>query len=354
MKGRKQTLAYWACQVIGWAGFVTVGLVFIALYPSGPPLRKFVLAYGAAAIIGIAISHAYRNWLRRRGWPTLPPLRLLPRVIGASVLVGAAITLPLSGVYWLIFDPAFLRSGGWSWVFPAVCTWSCAMFVWNLAYFGHDYFQQVRQAQIAALRRDVAAKDAELRGLIAQLNPHFLFNSLNGLRGLIGEDPSRAQAMVTELAGLLRYSLASERRPLVALGEELEAVQAYLRLEGIRLEERLHATVDASEEARAAAVPPMLVQTLVENGIKHGVATLPQGGEIRIEARVAGGRLELEVCNSGTWTAATGSACVGLENARERLRLLYDGAGELEVGGNGAGMVRARVALPVRRAECAR
>ncbi|MGH9519369.1 MAG: sensor histidine kinase [Terriglobales bacterium] len=351
MDARRKRRAYWRCQIIGWALYSVLGLIFIALFPPGPPFWRFVLVYIIAAAVAIGCTHAYRHWLQGRGWNRRAPLPLFPRVIGASIVVGLAITFIMIGVYYLSFNFAFLRSDGWAWLFPALYIWIGSVFGWNLLYFGQHYFEQSRQAEIEGLQARVAAKESALRSLIAQVNPHFLFNALNSLRGLIAEDPPRAQAMVTELASLLRYALASEHQPLVTLAAELEAVEAYLQLEGIRLEDRLRCDIQVSPAARAATVPPMLVQTLVENGIKHGVAQLPRGGEIRVEADVRDGRLELAVWNSGTWRQDPGSTRLGLENARERLRLLYGDAAELEVGGDANGMVRARLHLPVRALE---
>lgn len=350
MDARGKRRAYWRCQVIGWGLYSAIGLVFIALFPPGPPFWRFAIVYAIAAVIAIGCTHVYRSWLRGRGWTRRAPLPLLPRVVGASVVVGLAITLLMVVVYFFSFSQQFLRSDGWSWVFPAVYIWIGAAFGWNLLYFGQHYFEQVRQAEIEGLQARVAAKESALRSLIAQVNPHFLFNALNSLRGLIGEDPSRAQNMVTELADLLRYALASERQPLVALAEELEAVTAYLQLESIRLEDRLRFEIHVSPEARAAAVPPMLVQTLVENGIKHGVAQLPGGGVIRVLAEVKDHQLGVEVWNSGVWREAPGTTRLGLENARERLRLLFGGEGQLDVAGDGLAMVRARLRLPLRAA----
>src|SRR5690606_9276799 len=126
-----------------------------------------------------------------------------------------------------------------------------------------------RAAEVERWRLQAAVKDAELAALRAQVNPHFLFNSLNSIRALIVEDPARAQQVVTQLAALLRYTLQAGATSTVPLEAELHAVRTYLALESIRLEERLRYTIDVDDAVRQAPVPPMLVQTLVENGIKH-------------------------------------------------------------------------------------
>jgi len=352
MNRRSHARAYWTCQLVGWTAYAALGLVFIALFPPGPAFWRFALTYAAAAAIAVGATHLYRGWMRRRQWRRLPPQRLLPRVGAASALLGAGITALLALVYPLMFARPFLQAGGWSWLFPALCTWMGAAFFWNVIYFGLHYFEQYREAEIGALRLAVAAKDANLRALQTQLNPHFVFNALNSVRALVSEDPGRAQLMVTELACLLRYTLSAERRPTVPLAEELEAVGAYLKLEGIRLEERLRVEIAADPATLAQPVPILLLQTLVENGIKHGIAPLPQGGRLRITARLAGTRLEVEIVNSGRWPGARTAGDrqpggVGLENARARLHLLYAGQARLEIGDQGAGEVMAAVSLPL-------
>ena len=125
-----------------------------------------------------------------------------------------------------------------------------------------------------ALELSLVARDAQLRALRAQVNPHFLFNSLNSLRGLITEDPARAAAMVTGFAGLMRYSLDSDSRETVTLAEEMEAVDDYLGLERVRFEDRLLVERAIAPEALEVRIPPMMVETLVENAIKHGIANI--------------------------------------------------------------------------------
>ena len=198
------------------------------------------------------------------------------------------------------------------------------------------------------LRSRAAAQDAELRALKAQLNPHFLFNALNSIRALISLDPPRAQALVTELAGLLRYAIGSSDAQLVPLERELQVTRGYLSLESARLEERLRVRIDVPDDCLRAPVPALLVQGLVENGIKHGVARLAEGGEIALSARMDAGQLRLEVTNPtapGSAPRAPGAG-VGLQNARERLRLLFGNLASLELDEASPGVLVARLRLP--------
>jgi LytS/YehU family sensor histidine kinase len=149
---------------------------------------------------------------------------------------------------------------------------------------------ELRQSELAR-----ALQVAELRLLKSQLNPHFLFNSLNSVRALIADDPTGAQKAVTQLARTLRYTLTAGQEEVVSLERELEIVADYLELESLRLGERLHIERAIAVDARVAHIPVMLLQTVVENAIKHGIAELPQGGVLRLSADVRDGALIVEV-----------------------------------------------------------
>jgi LytS/YehU family sensor histidine kinase len=249
----------------------------------------------------------------------------------------------------IVFGWAALRASGFGWVFPAIFIWSVTIFLWAVIYFGVHYFESYQTAEMEKLRLAVVAKDAQLGVLLSQVNPHFIFNCLNSLRALIIEDPPRAQSMVTELAGMLRYSLQSGKTEAVPLETELEAVSAYLKLEAIRLEERLCVVIDMDPESLQTRIPPMLLQTLVENGVKHGVARLAQGGEIRVASQMQNGALKIRVRNSGQLAESTESTRVGLKNIRQRLQLLYGDAASLDLRNQDAEFVIAEVSIPIAK-----
>lgn len=197
-------------------------------------------------------------------------------------------------------------------------------------------------------RAQVSLQQAELRLLKSQLNPHFLFNALNGLRSLIADEPDRARAAVTHLAKTLRYTLAVGEEDLVSLERELEMVDDYLALESMRLADRLRVEREIAAEARTTRIPAMLLQTLVENAIKHGIADLKEGGTLRIAARVEGDRLVLNVTNPRPpGPPASNPEGVGLRNASERLRLLFGDRGTLRLDASNAAQVVAEVRVPL-------
>jgi len=278
----KRSQVYILCQLLGWYAQAAGNIIFSRL---GEAITwKPVALYMWGALAGILTTHALRAFIRRRQWLKLSPLRALPRVAAAALVTGAAITALVTAGWPLAFGMAALRKAGYSWILPVVSIWSITVFLWEAIYFGVHYFESFQTSEVEKLRLAVVAKDSQLRALISQVNPHFIFNCLNGLRAMIVEDPARAQDMVTELSNILRYSLQSGRTETVPLETELEAVTAYLKLEAIRLEERLRIHIEVDPESLETRIPPMLLQTLVENGIKHGVARLPGGGEIRVDS----------------------------------------------------------------------
>jgi LytS/YehU family sensor histidine kinase len=214
---------------------------------------------------------------------------------------------------------------------------------WSIAYVR---ITERRAREQKDAKMQLALRGAELRALEAQINPHFLFNSLNSIRGLVVEDPQKAQDMITRFAALLRYNLNRERQHTVPFSEEADIVADYLALESVRFEGRLRVQVDVDPAARAIQVPPMILQTLVENALKHGVSRRPEGGEVQISAAANDGKLVLQVTNSGELgSARPADTQLGLKNIRERLHLLYgDRASFLLQNGNGT--VVARVEIP--------
>jgi hypothetical protein len=331
--------SYWICQFAGWGSFTLYVLLGYLFAAEERHTWDYFSIIGCNAVLCPAISHELRrqiylrDWLQRRLREVVPILVVLTLVISAAlttaVCVGAVVVTH-GTIVWQMPLSIFI---GFTWAFAG----------WFVIYFS---VQGRRRREALQLELAVVSRDAQLRGLRAQVNPHFLFNSLNSLRHLILADPQRAVTMVTGLADLLRYSLASDRTDMVPLGEELAIVDEYLGLEQVRLDERLRVERAIDPAVLPVRVPPLLVQSLVDNAIKHGVATLPQGGVVRLSAHVAGPAVEILVANTGFFTRPAGDNGYGLTNARERLRLLYDGAASLTFRQEGT-MTVAELRIPV-------
>jgi len=347
---------YAACQAGGWGLYTLMNVLLALVTPSmegGAPLHRVVLLCTIGSLVGVCVTHLARSRLRLREWVRLPMRALAVRVVGASLGLGAAQTL----LAFLAFYPFIASPSGAShphiqlagFLYP-LTIWTLVMFMWLLVYCTVHFIHHARTVELERWKLEAAARSAELRFLKSQLQPHFLFNCLNSTRALITEDPQRAQEVVTRLSSLLRYALASREPETVTLERELQVVRDYLGLEGVRLDERLRVREDVAPEALGAPVPAMLVQSLVENAIKHGIARMPEGGEVTLSAHVREGALCLEVTNTAAPAStppAPHSSGVGLHNASERLRLLCGAGASLQLDQSQAATTTARVRIPL-------
>jgi two-component system sensor histidine kinase AlgZ len=348
------SVAYWALQFAGW------GLYFWA-QASGEVIFADVLwskaaaLWGGVCISGFALTHLLRWIIGRRRWLSLPPRALLIRMLIATALLAATldvITISLSLAEYNapvapILGALYRRLPLNGQLINQFINSLIVTLIWVGLYLGlavqrHRYAAQVRQAELAQLLHS-----AELRLLKAQLNPHFLFNALNGVRALIADEPARAQHAVTQLARTLRYTLVSSDEELVSLARELEMADDYLALEGLRLADRLNIVRYIGPEAMQARVPVMLIQTLIENAIKHGIAELKQGGTLRIEAHVVNAELSIQIFNPRPINAPVpASQGTGLRNSSQRLRLLFGSRASLRLDLSRPGEATAEVRLP--------
>ncbi|MBS0660688.1 MAG: histidine kinase [Verrucomicrobia bacterium] len=345
---------YWTCQVAGWG--IYAGVNFLLFRGHAPFLVAAALAL-IFSLEGLLLTHAYRHWIHRRGWRELPAgallLRALPSLFALAALLVACVPLNVLLVRSLVgaqprpeFD--MLSPGALAGIFFNL---SFLMALWSALYFGYHFVEARRRAEIDRWRLAAALSEAELRALRAQVNPHFLFNALNSLRSLINEDPARARESVTQLAAILRYSLESAAQPTVPLAAELRMVDDYLALEQSRFEDRLQVRREIEPAALALPVPPMLVQTLVENAVKYGVSRQPGPGFVALRVARERGRNELvlEVRNRGELAAAGDSTGLGLANARERLTRLFGPGASLQLAAQ-ADEVSALVRIPLASA----
>ncbi|HEV2987165.1 MAG TPA: histidine kinase [Candidatus Angelobacter sp.] len=348
MSSSRRTKIYWLCQFLGWGIHGAINLLLtLAFVPGSSSVRKqYTIIFASAAPLAILTTHCFRLFLKRRAWLRLSAAKAFLRVIVSSVVLGSIITALVSLVWLGVFGREPFRQLNW---LPGVIfQWTSVVFIWTLVYFGVHYLEQYRQSEMEKLQLAVVAKESQLQGLVSQINPHFIFNCLNSLRALILENPSGAQNMVTQLAAILRYSLQSGKALTVPLGEELEIVNTYLQLEAIRFEERLAIKMEMAPETLSIQVPPMLLQSLVENGVKHGIEKLPQGGKISVTSRIEQDTLKIAVMNSGRLLDGSNSTQLGLMNATERLRLLYGDRAALVLRNDGPGSVLAEITIPVQ------
>jgi LytS/YehU family sensor histidine kinase len=203
-----------------------------------------------------------------------------------------------------------------------VSLWIIFLF-WNLIYFSFKYFQSYKRSEINALRYLASSREFELSNLKSQLNPHFMFNSMNSIRALVDIEPIKAKEAITKLSSILRTTLQMNKSKEIYLSSEIELVKDYLSLEKIRYEERLVFELKVDENVNNIKIPPFIIQSQVENAIKHGVSVLPGKCYIVIEAFKLGGFLKIKVSNTGKISNKTPETGVGFINSKQRLELLY-------------------------------
>jgi hypothetical protein len=351
-------LAYWVFQLTGW-GVITLGRFIGGITVLDLAWPRLLLELLLVNTVGLVLSHSLHGFVRRNRWRMLPIRRLIWRILVVSFVCGAPLGIVTQFTYLsALVDPGTLLKE----YAPAlqfqlalpfgialeIANWTAVFIVWLVIYFTAIAVREHRSAQFKQSELARALQLAELRLLKSQLNPHFLFNALNTVRSLIADNPARAQDAVTRLAKTLRYTLTSPQDELVTLSQELDIVADYLELESMRFEDRLRVEIHVPDDAAGVPIPAMLLQTLVENAIKHGIAQLPLGGLVRISSVVRNVTLTLEVENprppAPIRAAHDG---VGLSNARDRLRLLFGTRASLDLDLSQPSVTTARLCIPI-------
>lgn len=271
--------------------------------------------------LGIGISHLYRNYIVRSKLLE----RSLPVQISAMIsfsLIKGLLFFLLSFLLWKLFR-LNIQELNMVFVFESVINFTVIFSIWNIIYFGFHYFQNYKRTEIDSLRYLAASKESQLMSLKAQLNPHFIFNCMNSIRALIDENPTKAKDSVTRLSNILRNTLLLDKKREISLREEMELVQNYLDLEHIRYEERLNYHIELDDRVLDCTLPPFIIQSQVENAIKHGISRIPGKGMIRVQAYPEDDQLCIRVSNTGMISSREPLTGVGFRNSKQRLELLY-------------------------------
>lgn len=339
---------FWVLQSAGWLGYFS--LHFLSAMGHGKPW-DYVWVSAAATAIGFGVTSFLRLGFRAT-WQ-LPTSRMIAASCLLLVLATAAYSLTYAeAVFRWCFE---CRPGS---LLGYIGYFGSALYVmlsWSGLYFGIKFSREIAHERENALRANATAHEAQLKMLRYQLNPHFLFNTLNAISTLVLDNQNAtANRMVTGLSAFLRHSLDSDPMQRVSLDEELEAITRYLGIEQVRFGERLRVVIDASPDARRALVPSLMLQPLIENCIKHAVSRRIEGGTIAVRAAVVGDCLQIRVEDDGPGLPAecdgngNGNG-VGLANTRERLKVLYGARQNVQVrtrGPDGGGGVEVALNLP--------
>ncbi|HSN73276.1 MAG TPA: histidine kinase [Steroidobacteraceae bacterium] len=338
---------FWPLQIGGWTGAFLMS--YLAALAHGKPAEYWTVtlsAYGTGFVVTLGL-----RWILQRVW-NLPPGRMVAimvvPVLIASGIMSAMFLVAL--VDWCGEECVPSSPLGYA---AYMTTYVYVMISWVGLYVGIKYYGQLQEQTRQALAANAMAHQAQLKMLRYQLNPHFLFNTLNAISTLIlDKDTATANRVVQGLSAFLRHSLDNDPMQRVTLKQELDALNLYLDIEKTRFAERLQIETAIERDCYSALLPGLLLQPLVENAIKYAVARKVEGGKLRIGARRVGNTLVLTIADNGPGCAALEGGKlppghgVGLRNTRERLRVLYGQQSGFDVRNLAEGGLEVTLRLP--------
>ena len=325
---KNRTLLFWSLQIGGWIAYAISQLAGTLFYDSKyenmPGLFKVVaVATAGGFLLTLQLRYLYHRLWQRSPRITIPVALFccyLFALVWRVMINSAYLKYTKDAMEWEMKSPLEFFSNAMHSSYLLLC--------WSAIYFGIKYYMSLQQQQEATLRAAALAQEAQLKMLRYQLNPHFLFNTLNAISTLILDSENRtANQAVVRLSEFLRYTLDQDPMKKVTLRQEIEAMNLYLTTERLRFGERLRLEFAVEERALEALVPSLLLQPLIENAVKYAVSPSESGGAVRVEGRARGSMLELVVTDDGpglnTGAAPGAGRGVGLRNTRERLSVLY-------------------------------
>jgi two-component system, LytTR family, sensor kinase len=339
---------FWSLHTAGWAAYGLTQYLGALVYdkPAG-----YKLVWATSAIAGFVLSAPMRL-IYRRLW-SRPVQERVIGVLLTSYITALPLRFIINQAYKAFVEPDWHPQSLFE-LFGGTLSTTYVLVCWSVLYFGIKFYESQRQQEEAMLKAVALAQQAQLKMLRYQLNPHFLFNTLNAISTLILDNQNRkANHAVTRLSEFLRYTLDQDPMKKVTLRQEIEALDLYLGTERLRFGERLHLEYAIEEAALAGLVPSLLLQPLLENSLKYAVSPREQGGVVRIEGRRREGLLELSVIDDGPGLREGAPVSerrgVGLANTRERLSVLYGDSCRFAVLNCNPGL-RVDMALPFEAA----
>ena len=354
MKLPPPKITFWALQLAGWSAF---GLAMTFSRLGAFPLAYMALEKAHLAAAGLLCSLGLRAICRRMLRRRAALWRVLVVCVGASYLMSLAWTVGTNALTFAYLNPLF---GYRSWsgapleLFGGAVYNAFVLLAWCVLYVGISYHGELQCERERSLRAEALAHRARLEALRYQINPHFLFNTLNAVSTLVAEGrAAEANRMIARLSDFLRLTLQGSGATEVPLAEEIAFTRQYLEIEQVRFDDRLGVELDVSSDALPALVPALILQPLVENAIKHAVGPRERGGRIAVVARRDGDSLRLEVADDGPGAGDADPEAgrgVGLANTRGRLRELYGDAHTFTLRSPEGGGFAAVLELPLRLA----
>jgi two-component system, LytTR family, sensor kinase len=335
---------YWILQIGGWMLYGALQIYYGNIAAAaGLSLRRMIFLL-AEAMICLAVTHFFRLFLNRKKWLYLGIARLIPQVLISVIALSIVIyflRMPVSLALGLFdrkvaFDPNH--------IIALTTFYAFMLFIWSALYITYHYFDRHNKS----LRYEASMIEIELNNLKSQLNPHFIFNALNSIRALVDENPNKSKQAINQLSNILRTSLASDKKGLTKFDDELKVVKDYLGLESIRFEERLKTDFNIHPESTGFLVPPLMIQTLVENGIKHGISKLTAGGIIQVKTNVENNHLRIQIRNSGHLLNGVKRSKhgLGIRNTMQRLKLIYGDDATFRIANENDNFVLTEIIIP--------
>ena len=313
----KTSLIYWTFQLLGWGHFCS--LIGIHRYLTGEFTINTLLQLLWLYILLISLSHGIRFIFIYFDWLNMKINKLIVRVFSLNLITSIVLVL-LQFIFAKLFldkSETFNLLG----ILGNSLVYMIFFLFWSTSYLLYHLYQKSRLKDLQHLKLEASHHESELKALRDQLNPHFLFNSLNSIRALIELEPTTAKKAITALSQLLRKSLTIGKETLVSLEEELRLVEDYLALEKIRFEERLNFDFKVNVPT-SILIPPFLIQNLVENAVKHGISKSENAGKITVEITFNQNDLIILVENTGSLQKKSQHG-IGLQNIYRRLNIQY-------------------------------
>lgn len=321
--------SFWIAQLISWA--LLGGSNFIIQSLINFP---FTLAFANSFFIflsGFTFSTIYRFLIRKIDWVQWKIWRLLVFIfISSGILAG--LWLWGTGMLFELLEPQYQLT--YRDILANLGNGCVIFLMWNSFYFFFKFYTKFHSAEIEKWKLAAEIKEAQLGTLKAQINPHFVFNTLNNIKALILEDPNKARTTLMNFSELFRYALLNTKKELISISEEVNIIQQYLELLAIQYEERLSYRFEMDEAILKEKIPPLMLQLLVENAIKHGIALSKNGGELIIHIYPKGEIYCVDVKNTGQINERASIESrlgTGLKNINERLKLIYGNKASLQL-----------------------
>jgi len=346
--GMKRLSAYWLCQLGGWGSYI-LAFTFAYFTIRTKPSPQFFPSTLIDVVIGIGITHVMRSFIKKT--------KLTEYNIRKQIICMVLTTIFFAFIYAIIVtwidqtlkleSSFYSQYSFWNKTIRLSFGFFLILLIWNFIYFTYHFVEKTRNEKLDKIRLETLVKELELKTIKSHINPHFIFNALNSIRALVDENPERARTAITELSNILRSSMQAEKLEMASLERELNIVKDYLELEHIRFEDRLKVEYDIDEDTLDQQVPPMMLQTLVENAIKHGISKQINGGLIKIISDFRNNHHELIVQNTGSLEAANNTEGFGIVSTQNRLKLLYGGKADFAIRNVNGNMVEAKVLMPV-------